>query len=137
MVTERPSTGNNARASSTPADYSSVDVESSVDVAPLVTCPNPAASVDPWLTNQTTGEPTQFFKMMQVSCWMLGATICCGTFVTPSLANAYELDDTLLFGGVLVSALVGPAWLPILSEARRVCRCTGEEAPLPYNHLRE
>eukprot|EP01043_Picozoa_sp_COSAG02_P054110 COSAG02_NODE_6075_length_3821_cov_16.445401_2_plen_461_part_00 len=124
MVGERPSSGSNARASRTTADYSSVDV------APLVTCPNPAASVDPWLTNQTTGEPTQLFKLMQVSCCTLSATICCGTFATPSLANAYELDDTLLFGGVLASALVGPAWLPILSEARRVCRCTGEEAPL-------
>eukprot|EP01045_Picozoa_sp_COSAG04_P005331 COSAG04_NODE_246_length_18912_cov_7.669537_9_plen_164_part_00 len=68
----------------------------------------------------------------QLSCWLISAAYCAGTFMTPSLAEAVELRDPLLFGALLALALVfGPGMLPILAEARRVCRCTGEEALLP------
>ena len=99
---------------------------------PPVVCPNSAEKLDRLLTDRDTGEPTLLFRAAQLSCGLMSAAFCAGTFVTPGLADAIELEGPLLFGALLLLALVaGPVSMLALAEARRVCRCTGEEAFLP------
>eukprot|EP01043_Picozoa_sp_COSAG02_P026824 COSAG02_NODE_1556_length_11948_cov_8.326441_5_plen_537_part_00 len=97
-----------------------------------VVCPNATERVDRLLTDRDTGESTLLFRGAQLACWLCSAAFCAGTFMTPSLAEAVELRDPLLFGGLVGLGLaVGPGFLAVLAEARRVCHCVGEEALLP------
>eukprot|EP01045_Picozoa_sp_COSAG04_P005333 COSAG04_NODE_246_length_18912_cov_7.669537_11_plen_553_part_00 len=121
-----------AAAASNDEEELGLSLEAPDSVEEPVVCPNATEKADCWLTDNETGEPTLLFRAAQLSCWLYSAATCAGTFYTPSLAEAYELRDPLLGGAVLMLALMfGPGFLLVLAEARRVCRCTGEEAPLP------
>ena len=103
------------------------------DAAPdtdRVVCPDATVQLDGLLTAASGGGPTPLFRVAQLACWAFAASVCCGTFVTPSLAEAHALADPLLFGGMLALALAVLAFVPILGETRRVCRSTGEGAIL-------
>ena len=122
------------RASSAAADEGGelgLSQEAADSEAPAV-CPNPTDKIDRWLTDRGTGGPTLLFRAAQLACGLASAAVCAGTFLTPSLADAVEHRDPLLFGAVLAFALVlGPGVMLILADARRVCRYAGREALLP------
>ena len=96
-------------------------------------CPNPAVTLDRWLTDPETGEPRLLFRVACAWTFVFAATFCCGLFFTPSLADIYQLEDPPLFGAAITAAVfLGPVGLvPILAEVRAVCRCHGEGALLP------
>lgn len=107
-------------------------VELAYKVERPVVCPNVTEPLDYMLTNRRTGKPSWIFRGAQLSCWLLGGSLCAGTFCTPSLADALELRDPLLVGAMLPGALAaGPGMVLLLAESRRVCRCIGDQALLP------
>eukprot|EP01043_Picozoa_sp_COSAG02_P033390 COSAG02_NODE_2276_length_9242_cov_933.673411_1_plen_571_part_00 len=90
-----------------------------------------AGNADRWLTNRETGEPTLFFHVARLSCVLFSTVVCVGTFFTPSLTDAVELRDPLLFVAVfLLAMVVGPGTAFLIADVRRLCRCTGEDVML-------
>ena len=114
-------------------DAADGDKEAVIALIRELVCPNPAVTLDRWLTDPETGEPRLLFRVACAWTFVFAATFCCGLFFTPSLADIYQLEDPPLFGAAITAAVfLGPVGLvPILAEVRAVCRCHGEGALLP------
>ena len=56
-----------------------------------VVCPDATVQLDGLLTATSGGGPTPLFRVAQLACWAFAASVCGGTFVTPSLAEAHRL----------------------------------------------
>ena len=92
-------------------------------------CPNPAVGLDRMVHNNG-GTPHLWLRVaVRLTNAALGIAICCGTFCTPNLYDAYSEGDSLLLGALLTLALsFGVVQQYVVTQARLVCRTSGTMA---------
>jgi hypothetical protein len=89
-------------------------------VAELVLCPDITANIQSFYANVKTGGLSPLILLGLFNCSQMLPHMILGNFFLPSIVEAYEYGDALMFGGMCIFTIFGMVAVPLwLLETRR------------------